>query len=113
MNHTYNRLIDIALAGNIPHERISNALMKAYPDIFLELYERKEPQAWFLDIAKFYKNDEKISAIKRIREMTGFGLLEAKQTYEQMAFYRGHIGYIKIYGLDRSIDDLAKALAQV
>lgn len=76
-------------------QKIAVALAKEHPEIFLKLVEATTTVIdWRRDVVTHAYKGEAVSAIKLIRECTGFGLKEAKDVYGVLRQFMSENGYM-------------------
>lgn len=79
MREAYCRVIDLIDTGTINHREVSLALAKMRPDVFLAIHDAVNGAVQMdRTILNFWKNGQKIEAIKFCRGVTGWNLKEAK-----------------------------------
>ena len=94
MHKAYALVIDLLMSGKVNHEQISLSLAKSDPDAFLTAWQkckeasanpagrRKEIDTEILN--QLGDSNNRVAAIKRCRELCGWGLKEAKDYVEAL-----------------------------
>jgi ribosomal protein L7/L12 len=91
---TFQRVIDIT-SKPFDAQKVAVALAKEHPEIFLKLVEATTVVVdWHRDVVTLAYQSAAVSAIKLIRERTGFGLKEAKDVYDMLRSFMSQAGYM-------------------
>ena len=88
-----SKLIDIIAGHKYNAEEVCLQLAKSYPDAFIQLVEvtaKTDLPEWVEHLVKEIRHGGFIGSIKMLREWSGLGLKEAKETVENLINYRLH-----------------------
>lgn len=91
-----HQVLDI-VAGGYDAVKIAHALAKKNPHLFLELYrEFASPldHSWHRDVVQLTYANNKVSAIKLVREKTNSSLKDAKDIVDNLSNEMSRIGYM-------------------
>lgn len=99
-----SKLIDIIAGRRYDAEAVCLQLAKSHPEVFIQLVEQTnevELPVWMERFVREIRHGGFIPSIKMLRECSGLGLKEAKETVENLINYR-------LYTLkERSFYDIA------
>jgi hypothetical protein len=86
----YLRVIDEIVNPTVSSDKIALTLAKNHPDIFIlivnEINSKIPALTWHIKVANLIIENQKIDAIKCIRENTGLGLKEAKDIADKVNY---------------------------
>lgn len=85
MNSDYIKVIELLLNGSVNLRDVAVTLAKSDPALFLRLAGVKEEASWHSTVMQLILNNERVNAIKIVREMTGLGLKNAKDVCDAVA----------------------------
>lgn len=121
----FNKLVDLLASGKYKDNIFAIGLAKTHPIMFMQVADEIElppaPMLPKLDVRTIIhslKLNDRIHAIRAIREGTGFGLLEAKQVSDFMSDYMHRMGYAdqdRTYGtyeIDFVLDDMQRHVVE-
>lgn len=93
MREAYAQVIDVLTCGDVDYKSVAIALAKACPEVFMEIVGGKhtssiqnstEYSKFNAEILHLMQSNQKVSAVKKCREVTGMGLKEAKDYVEDI-----------------------------
>jgi len=89
MVNNMNKIIDLVSNPNTDFKAIAIRLAKEYPDVFLEVsgINASSMPIWKREVAWMIDQKLMVPAIKHMRENTGWGLKESKDTVDYVRHY--------------------------
>ena len=115
MNSDYIKVIELLMNGSVNLRDVAVTLAKVDPALFLRLADHKEEPVWHDTVMQLMLNNERVNAIKVVREKTGFGLKEAKDVCDAVAgwLYNNGGPFFLSYGEGKDYFNLSIAQREV
>lgn len=106
----FQKAIAVLMNENIDYKKVCIALAQSNPKLFVKLVDDpnvfKPVEDWHREVKRNMIGERKIEAIKLIRNMTGFGLKEAKDISDHLQNYFAKHGLCRPYEFSCSVEAL-------